>query len=155
MKKHILLYLLITLPFLTFSQISENEFLKKVEWLNENPLQSNDKLLIKKSVELIKFQVMSYPEFSINVSGTKELDKEWKNHKYEKYFVIIYSFNQLYYKLKNKKFNYLDASVFAISMIIKSYSKIIENNPEYKIEILELYKNLKPTELRKRIKRII
>jgi hypothetical protein len=55
------------------------------------------------SSDLITFQFYSYPNFPINVSGTKELDKEWKGHKYEKYFLIVYSYNQLYYKLKNYK----------------------------------------------------
>jgi hypothetical protein len=55
------------------------------------------------SSDLITFQFYNYPNFPINVSGTNELDKEWKGQKYKKYFLIVYSYNQLYYKLKNYK----------------------------------------------------
>jgi hypothetical protein len=59
------------------------------------------------SVDLLKFQLLNFPEFPIYVSETKELQKEWKNYKHEKYFIIVYSFNQLYYKLNSKKFKTL------------------------------------------------
>jgi hypothetical protein len=84
MRKLILILSLITLPIISFGQISEKEF-------------------VAKSSDLITFQFYNYPNFPINVSGTKELDKEWKGHKYENYFLIVYSYNQLYYKLKNYK----------------------------------------------------
>ncbi|PKQ44921.1 hypothetical protein CSW08_10700 [Confluentibacter flavum] len=99
--------------------------------------------------------MFKHPDFAINISGIKELDKEWKGHRYEKYFLIAYSYNQLYYKLKNEKFDNLNASVFSIKKLIESYSKIIESNPELKIGTLDEYKKLDETELKKRIKKLI
>lgn len=155
MKKLILILGLLTLPFITIGQISEKEFKKTIEWINENPSESDNEEFISKSSNIIKFQLFNYPSFPINVSGTKEIDKEWKGHKYEKYFLIVYSYNQLLYKLKNKKYNNLNACVFSINQLIESYSLILEKNPELRIKILDEYKKLDEKELKKRIKKLI
>jgi len=155
MKKLILILSLITLPIISFGQISEKKFEKTIEWINQNPTDSSNKEFVSKSSDLIMFQLYNYPNFLINVSGTKELDKDWKGHKYEKYFIIAYSYNQLYYKLENKKFNNLNACVFSIKKIIESYSKIIEKNPELRIKTFDEYKKLDEKELKKRIKKLI
>ena len=153
MRKLIVLLNLITLPIISFGQISEKEFEKTVEWINQNPADVTNKEFVSKSSDLIIFQLYNYPDFPINVSGTKELDKEWKGHKYEKYFMIVYSFNQLYYKINNKRFDNLKACVFSINKIIESYSKIIKSNPELKIQTLDDYMGLDEKMLKKRIKK--
>ena len=153
MRKLILLLNLVTLPIISFGQVSEEEFEKIVEWINQNPAEETNKEFVSKSSDLIIFQLYNYPDFPINVSGTKELNKEWKGHKYEKYFIIVYSFNQLYYKINNKRFDNLKACVFSIKKVIESYSKIIESNPEYKIKTLDDYMQLNEKELKKRIKK--
>jgi hypothetical protein len=155
MRKLILILSLITLPIISFGQISEKKFEKTIEWINQNPTESSNEEFVSKSSDLIMFQLFNYPNFPINVSGTKELDKDWKGHKYEKYFIIVYSYNQLYYKLENKKFDNLKACVFSIKKIIESYSKIIENNPELRIKTFDEYKVLDEKELKKRIKKLI
>ncbi|WP_396602493.1 hypothetical protein [Algibacter sp. R77976] len=155
MRKLILILSLMTLPIISFGQISEKKFKKTIESINQNPTDPNNKLFVSKSSDLIMFQLYNYPNFPINVSGTKELDKEWKGHKYEKYFIIVYSFNQLYYKLENKKFDNLNACVFSINKLIESYSKIIKENPDVKIKIFDEYKELDEKELVKRIKRLV
>ena len=155
MKKLILILTILSLPFVTFGQMSEKEFEKTIEWINENPSESDNTEFVSKSANLIKFQLFNYPNFPINVSGTKEIDKEWKGHKYEKYFLIVYSYNQLLYKLKNKKYNSLNACVFSINQLIESYSLILEENPELRIKILDEYKDLDEKELKKRIKKLI
>ncbi|WP_157831472.1 hypothetical protein [Confluentibacter flavum] len=155
MSKLILILSLVILPIISFGQISENEFEKTIEWINQNPSEPDNKEFVSKSADLIKFQLFKHPDFAINISGIKELDKEWKGHRYEKYFLIAYSYNQLYYKLKNEKFDNLNASVFSIKKLIESYSKIIESNPELKIGTLDEYKKLDETELKKRIKKLI
>lgn len=155
MRKLILILSLITLPIISFGQIGEKKFEKTIEWINQNPTESSNKEFVSKSSDLIMFQLFNYPNFQINVSGTKELDKDWKGHKYEKYFIIVYSYNQLYYKLENKKFDNLKACLFSIKKIIESYSKIIENNPELRIKTFDEYKVLNEKELKKRIKKLI
>jgi len=155
MKKLIFILSLIILPISSFGQINEKQFFENIEWLNQNPSESNNQLFVSKSADLITFQIFNYPNFYINVSGTKELDKEWKNHKYEKYFIIVYSYNQLYYKLNNKKFKNLDSYVFSIKKLIESYSRIIEKEPKLKIKIFDEYKSLTEKELRKRIKKVL
>ena len=155
MRKLILILSFIALPIISFGQISEKKFEKTIEWINQNPTESSNKEFVSKSSDLIMFQLFNYPNFQINVSGTKELDKDWKGHKYEKYFIIVYSYNQLYYKLENKKFDNLKACLFSIKKIIESYSNIIENNPELRIKTFDEYKVLDEKELKKRIKRLI
>jgi hypothetical protein len=155
MRKLILILSLITLPIISFGQISEKKFEKTIEWINQNPTDSSNKEFVSKSSDLIMFQLYNYPNFPINVSGTKELDKDWKGHKYEKYFIIAYSYNQLYYKLKNKKFDNLNACLFSMKKIIESYSKIIEKNSELKIKTFDEYKVMDKKDLKKRIKRLI
>ncbi|EAQ38295.1 hypothetical protein MED134_03249 [Dokdonia sp. MED134] len=155
MKKLILVLSLLTLPFITFGQISEKEFEKTIEWINENPSESDNTEFVSKSANLIKFQLFNYPSFPINVSGTKEINKEWKGHKYEKHFLIVYSYNQLLYKLKSKKYNKLNACVFSINQVIKSYTLILEKNPEFRIRILDEYKELDEKKLKKRIKKLL
>ena len=155
MRKLILILSLITLPIISFGQISQKKFEKTIEWINQNPTDPNNKEFVSKSSDLIMFQLYNYPNFLINVSGTKELDKELKGHKYEKYFIIAYSYNQLYYKLENKKFDNLNACVFSIKKLIESYSKIIKENPDLRIKTFDGYKELNEKELKKRIKRLI
>jgi hypothetical protein len=155
MKKLILICSLLTLPFITLGQISEKEFEKTIEWINENPSESDNPEFVSKSSNLIKFHLFNYPSFPINASGTKEIDKEWKGHKYEKYFLIVYSYNQLLYKLKNKKYNNLNACVFSINQLIESYTLILKKNPELRIKIFDEYKELDEKELKKRIKKLI
>ena len=155
MRKLILILSLITLPFISCGQISEKEFEKTIQWINETPSESDNPKFISKSANLIKFQIFNYPNFPINISGAKEVNKEWQGHKYEKYFLIVYSYNQLLYKLKNKKYNNLSACVFSINQLIDSYSLILEKNPEMQINILDEYKALDKKKLKKRIKKLI
>ena len=146
---------LLTLPLTSYGQLNQTEFIKTIEWINQNPLESDNENFVSKSADLIKFQIFNYPSFPINTSGTKELDEEAKGHKYERYFLIVYSFNQLYYKIKNEKFDKLKACVFSINQLIKSYSKLIEKNPELKIKAYDEYAKLSQKDLKKRIKKLL
>ena len=155
MKKLIIFLILILLPLISFGQLNQKEFLKTLEWINQNPSQSNDDVFVSKSADLIKFQIFNYPNFPINTSGTKELSDDWKGHKYERYFLIVYSFNQLYYKINNDKFDNLEAYVFSMNQLLKSYSNLIEKRPEYKIKTFDEYAKLSQKDLKKRIKKLI
>lgn len=75
--------------------------MKNIEWVNKSPSQIDNKKFVSKSVDIITYQFFNYPDFLINVSGMKELDKELKGHKYENYFQILYPFNQLAFKILN------------------------------------------------------
>ena len=155
MRKTILVISIMALTFCSFGQITEKQFIEKIEWLNENPSTSENTEFVSNSVDILEFQFLNFPNTPINVSGTKELEKGWHNYKYEKYFIIVYSFNQLYYKIRNKKYDNLNACVFSIKKLIKSYTIITENEPELKIETFEEYKKMSDKELKKRIKKLL
>ncbi|MEM1338237.1 MAG: hypothetical protein AAGF96_10825 [Bacteroidota bacterium] len=155
MKKITFFLGILILPLISFGQLNQNEFLTTIEWINQNPSQSNDEVFVSKSADLIKFQIFNYPSFPINTSGTSELSREWKGHKYERYFLIVYSFNQLYYKIENKKFDKLEAYLFSMNQLLKSYSNLIEESPEFKIGIFDEYAKLSQKDLKKRIKKLI
>ncbi len=86
----------------------------------------------------------------------KELDKELKGYKYERYFQILYSFNQLSYKLINeKKYNSINACIYSMEKLIQSYKEIIKNDHSLRIEILDKYAELNEKELKRKMKSII
>ena len=85
-KKLILILSLLPLPLLSHGQLTQTKFEKTIVWINQNPSESDTEDFVSKSADLIKFQLFNYPKFLINTSGTRELDKEWKDHKYESYF---------------------------------------------------------------------
>lgn len=160
MKQLLLTLSLAILPVMLYGQISEEEFKSSIEWINNNPSKTSNKTFISKSSKLIKFQVVNFPDFQVNVSGTHELDHNkndigWKGHPYERYFMMVYSFNQLYYKIQNKKFSQLEACVYSMRKVIESYSALVKNNPDLKIPILEDYKTFNQKELQNMIKKMI
>ena len=155
MEKQILILAAILIPILSYSQIDKKGFIENIEWINENPSTPENKEFVSKSAQLIKFQFSNYRDFRINVKGTKEIEEQWKGHKYQRYFQIVYSFNQLHYKLLNNNFNRLDACYYSLNKMIDSYSMVINNEPELKIKMLEKYKDMNNKNLKKRIEKYV
>ena len=153
-KKLFVVLSLITFPFISKGQ-SEAKFNESMEWLNENPSLSTNEKFVSNSASLITFQVINYPDFLIDLGAMREVDEELIEYKYKDYFSIIYSFNQLYFKLKNKKYNRLDACTFSMNKVIESYEKIIDKDPSLTIPILDEYSKLSEKELKKSIKKLI
>jgi len=137
------------------AQISESKFIENMEWINLNPSQSDNDEFVSKSAELITFHVYNYSNFYINNSGTKELEGEWDGNPFKEYFFIVYSYNQLNYKLLNKKFNKVDACTFSMKKLIESYMIVIKNNPKLRIKTLDEYSKLNESDLQKKIKKLV
>ena len=76
MKKQILILAVVLIPILSYSQTDEKEFKENIEWINEHPSTPENKEFISKSAQLMRFQFSNYPDFRINVKGTKEIEEQ-------------------------------------------------------------------------------
>ena len=156
MKKIIFILSITLIPLTILGQIDKKQYSENIEWINNNPSEVSNEVFVSKTVELLNFQMFNYPNLQINVSGMKELDKELKGYKYERYFQILYSFNQLSYKLINeKKYNSINACIYSMEKLIQSYKGIIKNDHSLRIEILDKYAELNEKELKRKMKSII
>ena len=154
--KKIILFICLIATFNINGQTSKKDFIKNIEWINKNPSEFDNKKFVSKSADLLKYQFFNHPNFSINISGMKELDEKLKGHKYERYFQILYSFNQLAYKVqKIDKFNNLNACTYSMEKLIESYKKIIEKEPRLRTDSLDEYANLDHKGLMRRMKKIL
>lgn len=155
MKTSLLLF------FLCFSisgsaQVERSEFFKTIGWLNNNPVPSNDKKLIFSSADLIRYQMAEHPDFFASLDFLQELEPVITNHKYGRYFEVIYTYNQLAYALKNKKeSSRYDSALYSLKQLLNSYKEIVEEDPKLRIEKLDRFHKMSKSELRKELKNYI